>query len=76
MSERKKQVWFRPDQAELTVACLQFVHDKLDHGTVLSDAHKLAGRFTYARLEEIIALFNDGEELSSPSAAGDGKEIR
>lgn len=69
MSEHKKQVWFRPEQAELTVACLQFVHDKLDHGTVLSDAHKLAGRFTYKRIEEIIALFS--EEPSSPGAAGD-----
>lgn len=57
MSERKIQVWFRPDQAELAVECLKFVHMKLDED-LAAGAHKyVAGPFAYRRIEEVIALF-------------------
>ena len=41
VSERKKQIWLRADQVELTVRCLKFVLREIaGAGTVLSDAYK------------------------------------
>lgn len=56
MSERKKQIWLRSDQIELVVASLQLVKGQLDTGYVGSDAHKMAGRYTYKRINEILKL--------------------
>jgi hypothetical protein len=55
----KKQVWLRPDQYELVVDCLEFTKQKLCEGTVLSDAHKMAGRFCYRRIDEVLAQMQD-----------------
>jgi len=50
----KIQIWLRPDQHELVVDCLQHVRGKLNEGTVLSDAHKMAGRFVFRRIDELL----------------------
>lgn len=55
--EHKKQVWFRADQAELTIDCLRFVHGKLNTELSPTGAHAMAARYTRKRLEEVIALF-------------------
>ena len=60
----KKQFWLRPEQAEIVVECLLFVHEKLDEGTVLSDAHRMAGRYMYRRIEEILEIF--GRPIQPP----------
>lgn len=52
----KTQLWLRPDQVELLRDSLVFTKEKLNEGTVLSDAHKMAGRFVYRRLDELLAL--------------------
>lgn len=57
MSERKKQIWLRPDQLELNISCLLYARTKIDEGYVGSDAHKMAGRFTYRRISELLELF-------------------
>lgn len=61
MSEKKVQVWFRPDQAELTVECLKHVQNCLDKDQAYGAHAKVAGPFTYRRLAEIVALFGGGE---------------
>lgn len=50
------QLWLRPDQVELLRDSLVFTKEKLNEGTVLSDAHKMAGRFVYRRIDELLAL--------------------
>ena len=52
----KTQLWLRPDQVELLRDSLVFTKEKLNEGTVLSDAHKMAGRFVYRRIDELLAL--------------------
>lgn len=54
---RKRQVWLRPDQADLVVTCLEHVKEKLNEGYVSSDAHRMAGRYTYRRINEVVELF-------------------
>lgn len=52
----KTQLWLRPDQVELLRDSLVFTKEKLNEGTMLSDAHKMAGRFVYRRIDELLAL--------------------
>lgn len=51
----KKQIWLRPDQCELLVDCLKFTQSRLNEGTALSEAHKMAGRFVYRRITELLS---------------------
>lgn len=62
MSDRKKQIWLRQDQVELTVMCLQHVKDRLNSDICNSPSHNMAGRFTYSRINEILRLLGDTEE--------------
>ena len=55
---RKKQIWFRPDQADLVTACLRYVQSKLHSGTPLSDVHAMAGQYTSRRISEVLELFD------------------
>jgi hypothetical protein len=58
MSERKIQVWFRPDQAELVVDCLNYVKARSEERNNLdSGAAVLAKRFAIRRIDEIVAMF-------------------
>lgn len=59
MKSPKKQIWLRPDQVELTVNCLKFVQSKLDEDFASGAFSKVAGPFTYRRITEILALFDD-----------------
>lgn len=54
--ERKKQIWLRPDQVDLLVECLKLVKVELDESPLSSKAHKMAGRFTYRRINELLAM--------------------
>lgn len=61
MSEVKIHVSFRPDQADLVVSCLEFVRRKLDEDSA-GGAHKhVSGPFTFRRITEVIALFEQHE---------------
>lgn len=57
----KTQLWLRPDQVELLRDSLVFTRDRLNEGTVLSEAHRMAGRFVYRRLDELLALIPGGQ---------------
>lgn len=57
------QLWLKPEQIELILECLRHVKNKLNEGTVLSDAHRLiAGPYTYRRIEELIALIESKQK--------------
>lgn len=58
MRERKKQIWLRSDQVELTVSCLNFIRARLNDDLAMANgAHKVvAGQFTYKRIAEIVEL--------------------
>ncbi len=58
----KTQLWLQPDQIELMIECLNFVKVELDTGICTSDAHKMAGRFTYRRINELLKLIEDSEK--------------
>ena len=45
---------FRNDQIELVMDVLKYTKEMLDTGTVLSEAHKMAGRFVYRRINEVL----------------------
>lgn len=34
----KRQIWLRPDQADLVAACLMYTQQQLNTGTCISDA--------------------------------------
>lgn len=57
MSERKIQVWLRPDQAELAVRSLRFVNMRLNKDLAGGAHEHVAGPFAFKRIEEIIGLF-------------------
>lgn len=56
-SNRKKQVWLRPDQVELALLCFRFARSKLNEDTALGAHKHISGPFTYKRIAELIALF-------------------
>ena len=64
----KKQIWLRPDQVELVVSCLKFMQKELNDGHVSSAAHKqpdlFAGRFMYARINDVLELFEGPQEVA------------
>lgn len=63
VSERKKQVWFRPDQVELTVECLQYVKARCSEAdSIQGTASTMAKRFVRKRIDEILALFGPANE--------------
>ena len=53
----KYLITMRADQLELALACFSYVQNMLNEGTVLSAAHKMAGRFVYRRLNEMSESF-------------------
>jgi len=60
MNQRKIQVWFRPDQADLVVAMLRVCHHALApyRQSVDDDnAENAARRYCRRRIDEVIALF-------------------
>lgn len=60
MSERKKQIWFRPDQAELTIECLKYVKGRCSENNALDDgAARLGKRFVVRRIDEILKMFEE-----------------
>lgn len=52
----KTQIWLRPDQVDLLREIILFTKDRLNDGLVSSEAHKMAGRYTYRRLDELLAM--------------------
>ena len=55
----KKQVWFRQDQAELVVVCLDLAKKRMNERPVMNDAHGVACNYTANRIDEVLALFDD-----------------
>ena len=58
-ADMKKQVWFRVDQVELVIGCLELAKKRMKDGSVLNDAHGVACRYTVNRIDEVLALFED-----------------
>ena len=58
---KKKQVWLRPDQAELVVSCLEYVRLKLNQDLASGAHSKVAGPFTYNRIGEVLDLLKEPE---------------
>lgn len=58
----KKQIWLRPDQVDLMRCCLELAQTKLNEGYVDSKVHKMAGRYTFRRITELIALLDEKKE--------------
>ena len=52
----KRQVWLDEDQCRLITACLEFAQTELNGG-LASDAHKMAGRYTYRNISNLLPLF-------------------
>lgn len=52
----KTQIWLRPDQVDLLRETIVFAKARLDDGLVSSEAHKMDGRYTYRRLDELLAM--------------------
>lgn len=53
MMDNKYKLNFRADQVELAMDCFEHVKKMLNEGTVLSEAHRMAGRFVQRRLSEL-----------------------
>lgn len=54
----KKQIWLRPDQVDLVVACLKYVRGQLvtDHH-LLNGAQRMSCTYTAAQLSEVLKIF-------------------
>ena len=52
----KKQFWMRPDQVELTIECLKFSKMKIADRSIQGDAHEMAGRFVFKRINELLEI--------------------
>jgi len=69
MSERKIQVWFRPDQADLVVTMLRVCHTALaPYRQQSSDdnAGDAAKRYSRRRIDEVIGLFPAAPQTAPP----------
>ncbi len=62
MSIRKKQIWLRPDQADLIVRCLRFVRQKLHTDIADGAFSKVAGPFTSQQIVEILEMLTGEKE--------------
>lgn len=54
----KRQIWLEPAQIELIVDCLNLIKKELNESTLNSSAHKMAGKFVYRRIDEIIEMLS------------------
>ena len=54
----KKQIWFRPDQCDLTTALLRHCKSELKYGAENhSDVRQVACAYTQRQIDEILELF-------------------
>lgn len=71
MSERKRQVWLRPDQADLIVTMLKVNFNQLVGDHVTSNGSWVAAaRYSSRRIAECIALV-EGRAETAPSREDD-----
>lgn len=52
-----RQIWLTAQDAELSRDACDFWMARLNEGTVLSEAHKTAGRYVYRRLQVLRSRF-------------------
>lgn len=57
MSERKQQIWLRPDQVELVVGCLQYVLACAGDQEYDKPIARFAKRNLQSRIREVLPLF-------------------
>ncbi len=53
----KRNIWLQPEQVELVILCLKFTAADLNDALAGGAHKKVSGPFTYARIQELIALF-------------------
>lgn len=57
MSERKKQIWLRPDQVDVVTECLTYAKDRAEDVNNLNKSiDLLAKRVLVRRINEVLAL--------------------
>lgn len=64
-------VVFRADQVELALDCFKYVQKMLNQGSLNTEAHKMAGRFVYRRLDELCDSVGSQVEFQRNFCAGE-----